>query len=159
VKNFIERAKQMVKSGTEIVKNAATGAVATGAFGAIVIGLPVMTFIAGSGVSALLFGAGVMACAAGAIGFAVAMVQGMYTAAGSSKKTDKAMAARALIVAAGAATLCFNGVPRASAENQASGNVTATANAAFAGCPADKRVTTVTQDAQGRPVATLTCRP
>lgn len=153
--SFIQRTKKAARTVAEIMKNATSMAVGAGIFGAIVIGGPLAIFIAGSGLSAFVFGAALMAGGISTIGFVANMVEGMFTAGGSSAKTNKGMASRALVVAASVTALCFNGVPRAVSAHDTS--VSAAANKAFANCPRDKRVTTLTQDAAGRQVVTMTC--
>ncbi len=155
MKKFIERIKNFTTATSEVVKRATALAIRASIVGGV-IGAGISLFVTAPALSVMAFCAAGTSLLAGGGYFAANVLESMFSTAAS--KYNRKIASGALLAAASATALYFTGTPRAAAENQTASNVSATANAAFADCPAQKRVTTITQDAKGKQVVTMTCK-
>ena len=151
MKKFIERARATIAAGGEVIGKAARLGIGYGIMGGLVIGGVSALFISAPFTSLFVFGAASTTLLVGG-GYTLGnMVQSMFNT-GDNTQYNRKMLSGTLLLAASAATLYVNGTPRAAAENNRS--ITAEFN-----CAPEKTVRTVTHDAQGRQVITMTCNP
>lgn len=151
MKKFIERARGFLSATKEVLGNTLQLGLGYGLMGGLVIGGISALFISAPFTSLFIFGAAATTTLVGGGYFLGNMVQSMFST-GDHSKYNRKMLAGTLLLAASATTLYVNGTPRAAAENARS--ISSDFN-----CAPEKTVRTVSQDAQGRPVVTMTCRP
>lgn len=151
MKKFIERVRATLTAGGEVIGKSLRLGLSYGILGGLVIGGASVLFISAPFTTLFIFGAAATTTAVGGLYTLGNMVQSMFNT-GDNTQYNRKMLSGTLLLAASAATLYVNGTPRAAAENNRS-------IAAEFNCAPEKTVRTVTQDAQGRPVVTITCRP